>query len=433
MPGFIQITPYQSHCIQYNIQRRLKIQRSDLDNHFATMGSIGLSNGDHQILPNRSSSEIYLDIGTPDELNAQQEVNSTEWRGALSLEQYLRREVHLSEQDLTKNGGLTGWVLVHQPNGSSKRQVLCGCETIRKRALVRDNGKVKEVIAHAVGSVFCPPQHRGKGYAGRMMSDLGKRLKSWQMDNGKHVLFSVLFSDIGKKFYARAGWQTFPSAHVSLLPTESPGKDLSAVQMLKSEDLQELCTIDELLIRTRLSKSSGADKPAVALVPDTAALRWHHAREEFVAKELFNQCPTIKGAVSGDVGSRVWCFWTRVWTNPQEDDPNTLHILRLVVEDEGFSDFGPASSGDAAKMKDSPTARAIAAIFAAAQAEAAQWGMKEIQIWNPTSTTLAAAQILDAKAAVEYREEESITCLQWYGEGSWENVDWVCNEKYGWC
>ena len=397
------------------------------------MGSIGLTNGIHPTLPNKNSPEIYLDIATPEENNAQQEVNSSEWRGALSLEQYLRRETHLANQDLTKDGGLTGWVLVHQSNGSSKRQVLCGCETIRKKALVGDNGKVEDAIAIGVGSVFCPPQHRGKGYAGRMMNDLGKKLKGWEVEDGKRPLFSVLFSDIGKEFYAKSGWQPFPSAHVSLQPTESPMRGLASVRMLKSDDLPELCKLDESLIRRRLSKMCDKQRPSVAFVPDSAAVSWHHAREEFVGTELFNKQPVVKGAVAGDVGSRVWCIWNRVWTNPQEDAPNTLHILRLVVEDKNFADFAPASPEAAAKMKTSPTAKAIASVFAAAQTEAAQWAMREVQIWNPTSTTLAAAQILDAKAAVEHREKESIAALQWYGEGSWENVDWVCNEKYGWC
>jgi hypothetical protein len=395
------------------------------------MGSIGSPNGHHEpALPNRNSEEIYLDIATQEELLAQQHVNSTEWRGALDLETYLRREEHLANQDLTRDGALTGWVLAYQPHDSYKRQVLCGCETYRKKALVSRNGSVEETICYGVGSVFCPPEFRGKGYAGRMMSDLGKKLRSWQDGNVKKPLFSVLFSDIGKQFYAKSGWEAFPSSHVSLPSADLAPRNLSAVKLLKANDIAELCMLDEKLIRRRLAKSN---RSAVALVPNSATVSWHHAREEFVAKELFNKNPIIKGAVSGEAGSRVWCYWTRVWTNPQENAGNALHVLRLVVEDERFSDFSAASEDAALKSRDSPTARAIAAIFAAAQAEAAQWGMEEVQIWNPTSTTLAAARMLDEKAAVEHRENESIAALNWYGEGSWQNVDWICNEKYGWC
>jgi hypothetical protein len=150
-------------------------------------------------LPPGDSPELHLVVATPEEIIAQQNANSDEWRGVLPLPAYLRREEILAEQDLTKDGGLTSWALVYQPSGSSEqdRQVVCGCETIRKRALVASNNTVEIVTAHGVCSVFCPPQFRGKGYAGRMMVELGERLKTWQ-SKGQSNLFSVLWSDIGK-------------------------------------------------------------------------------------------------------------------------------------------------------------------------------------------------------------------------------------------
>src|ERR1700761_2482687 len=396
------------------------------------MGSMGLPNG-HSELPNKDSADIHLVDATPEELAAQQQVNGSEWRGALSQEAYLRREEYLANQELTQNGGLTGWVLVYQPDGASKRRVLCGCETYKKKALVAGNGKVEEAVAHGVGSVFCPPENRGKGYAAKMMAELGKRLQTWKADNGKRVLFSVLYSDIGKQFYARNGWQPFPSSHISLAPATMSALDLPHVRPLRSEDIPALCDIDAKLIRRRMEMLDDAGKSAVALVPDAATVRWHHAREEFVGNELFNKKPLVKGAVTGEVGSRVWCYWTHVWTNPQEEAPNTLHVLRLVVEDENFTDSSPASEEGAAKVKNSQTTKLIAALFAAAQGDAAQWSMNEVQIWNPTSTTLAATRLLNDDVTVQHRDKESITSLRWYGEGSWENVDWICNEKYAWC
>ncbi len=393
----------------------------------------GHSNG-HSNLPDKDSSDIYLVVATHEENIAQTTANSSEWKGALpTLDAYHRREAHLANLELTKDGGLTPWMLVYQPDGAAKRQVLCGCESIRKKALVGRNGKVEEVIAHGVCSVFCPPAKRGRGYAGRMMSELGKKLRRWQLDNGKDALFSVLFSDIGKDFYAARGWKPFPSAHVALPAVETVADELPPVRMLCSKDLLELCEVDESAIRRRLAKLKDTESTAVALVPDNRTLRWHHAREEFVGKELLDKAPEIKGAIVGEPSSRVFCYWARVWTNPQEDAPNTLHILRLVIEDESFANFSPASPEAAAKMKGSSTAKAIAALFTAAQSEAAKWGMKEVLIWNPTSTTLAAAQLLDASVEVQHREKESIASLLWYGEGSGENVDWICNEKYEWC
>ncbi|KAK4617802.1 Lysine acetyltransferase [Fulvia fulva] len=384
-------------------------------------------------LPSKESPDLRLVVATYEELIQQQHANSEEWRGALSHEQYLQRESILYDQDLTRDGGLTPWALVYQPDSNGPRQVLCGCETLNKRALVALDGKVEDVICHGVASVFCPPKYRGKGYAGRMMEDLGKKLRSWQVDNGKACLFSILYSDIGKEFYTARGWHPFPSAQI-ILPAaaEQSSKD---ARPLGAEELSELCTADEGLLRKKLSALKDAGRTVVATVPDHRTLAWHHAREDYVAKQLCGKQPHVKGAIVGDEpGRRVFAYWTRVWTNPQEDGPNTLHILRIVVEEDTLSDIVPASTEVVAKVKDSRVTHALAAVLSVAQSEAAKWDMKEVSIWNPTSATLAAAQLTNPSVAIQHREKESITSLQWYGEtGSWQDIDWVCNEKYGWC
>lgn len=146
-------------------------------------------------LPSSKSADLVLTQPTYEEILEQRRLNSTEWRGALTLEAYFRREELLTTQSLTGDGGLTPWALVHETD--SGRIVLASCETIRKRALVAQNGEVKDVLCHGVASVFGPPEYRGRGYAGRMIGDLGERLRSWQGDKGE-VSFSVLWSDIGK-------------------------------------------------------------------------------------------------------------------------------------------------------------------------------------------------------------------------------------------
>jgi len=146
-------------------------------------------------LPDGKSSDIELTQPTHEEAVQQTRLNSTEWKGALCLSAYLGREEHLGKQKLIRDGGLTSWALVTK--GGNPRAVLSSCETIRKKALVVQDGQIKEVICHGVASVFCPPEYRGKGYAGRMIRDLGEKLQNWQTE-GQDCLFSVLYSDIGK-------------------------------------------------------------------------------------------------------------------------------------------------------------------------------------------------------------------------------------------
>lgn len=384
-------------------------------------------------LPSKDSADLHLVEAVHEEILAQQHANADEWKGPLSLDQYLRREEHLSKTELTKDGGMTSWVLVHKPELNGARQVVCGCETINKRALVARDGKVEDVSCHGVCSVFCPPAFRGRGYAGRMITDLGKILEKKRVGDNKPALFSVLYSDIGKKFYAARDWEVFPSSHISLSLTaeSSAGPPPAGIRLLKSEDLPELCALDEKILRSRLARCKGGT--TVAVIPDVRHLSWHHAREDFVAQELYNKKPSIKGAITGSQGQRVWMYWTRVWANPAEKSANTLHILRLAFEDEAWSGCDAATPATVASVKDSEIVRHIAALLAVAQAEASSWQMNEVLLWNPASATLAAAQSIDSSTAVVHREEESIASLRWFGSGSWKDVKWEANEKYAWC
>jgi hypothetical protein len=156
-------------------------------------------------IPHGSSKDLILTHPTPAEKLVQFKLNAAEWRGALSLDAYLRREEVLSQQPLTQDGGITYWILVDrtaQSNlldpTSSARLPLASCESYRKKALVWRDGKTQETITHGIGSVFCAPHLRGRKYAQRLMQEVGKALQTHQTSKEKECLFTVLFSDIGK-------------------------------------------------------------------------------------------------------------------------------------------------------------------------------------------------------------------------------------------
>ncbi|KAF2869838.1 hypothetical protein BDV95DRAFT_497347 [Massariosphaeria phaeospora] len=401
-------------------------------------------------LPGGNSPTLALVHPTEEEKLIQFNLNGAEWRGALSLQAYLRREQILSSQTLTRDGGITYWILVDTATetnpldpSSSARLPLASCETYRKKALVWQDGLVCETIAHGIGSVFCAPHLRKRGYAARMMQELGKALETHQTTKDKECLFSVLYSDIGKKFYAEHGWEPFDSAHVSLPAGMSKlvaGKSLLTAQPLYEEDLASLCEIDEALIRKTLNSRAKDQKAAVAFIPDIETIQWHHAREDFVGRELHGKAPKVRGAIVGtEQGKRIWCYWTRMWYNqdPKESAGNTLHILRLVVEDGGHSSWeGTGAKQGNGSSNDDERDAAIAALFLMAQQQAEEWKMEHVEAWNPSSAVLAAAQMLDPEAQVVERDRDSIASLRWYPhhEGPVAgSIDWVGNEKFGWC
>lgn len=324
---------------------------------------------------------------------------------------------------LAKDGGVTHWILVDHTLPPNERPILGSCETLRKRVLISKNSVVTEGITHGIGSVFCDPKYRGKGYASRMMKELGLKLKEWQTDKTQEepdCPFSFLYSDIGKKYYAAHGWHVYPSTHVTLPPMALPSASTANVQLLGDADIEAFCILDGSRIKKELSENQSS-KIQVALLPDHDVMVWHHAREQFMTSKIFGKTPQTKGAVAGSPGSRVWAIWTRSFYGPLvHDSGNALHILRLVVEDNTSSD---------------QNAEHLKSILQLAQAEALEWKVSDVQFWNPTETVKELMHKTGLEWKEEDRESESITSLMWYGEGSGKSdeIAWVANEKYGWC
>ena len=327
---------------------------------------------------------------------------------------------------LTKDGGLTHWILVDKNERPNERKVLGACESIRKRALMNKNGEVVEVVSHGIGGVFCNPKYRGRKYASRMMIELGEKLRTFQTDasiKGREKCeFTVLWSDVGPRFYADHGWHPFPSTHITF-PSISTSS-VAATKLL-AKDLKELCDFDVDMITKDLASAKDG-KTHVALVPDHVQISWHHDREDFMCSQLFGKKPEVKGAIIGEKGHRVWAVWTRNYYGSLEaKSGNTLHVLRLVFED--------IDSPDAASLAEQ--SKKVKAVLEVAQAQAAEWKTVHVELWNPTPYLQKVVDATGLENGKVEREASSIASLMWYGEGSGkvDEIEWVGNEKYGWC
>ena len=148
--------------------------------------------------PPSKSPHLALLHPTQEEKVETWKLNGASWRGTMPISIYLRREAHLEDQPFTKDGGITFWILVDTTLPPNKRPILGSCESFRKRALVARAGTVEDSVSHGIGSVFCNPEYRGRGYAQRMIAELGKKLDTWNQKQGTKTDFTVLYSDIGK-------------------------------------------------------------------------------------------------------------------------------------------------------------------------------------------------------------------------------------------
>lgn len=107
-----------------------------------------------------------------------------------------------------------------------------------------------------------------------------------------------------------------------------------ATRSLYMADLAELCALDEKMLMGEIGRPAQSEpKIQVALIPDVKTMKWHHAREEFAAKEMLARVLDIKGAYTKtDAGDQVWCIWTCTFSSNEAG--NILHILRFVIESE---------------------------------------------------------------------------------------------------
>ncbi|KAL4787890.1 hypothetical protein BJX76DRAFT_248344 [Aspergillus varians] len=380
-------------------------------------------------LPPGDSSELALAQATPKERVDSIKLNSAEWRGPLDLDAYLAREETLLQQRLTKRG-LICWILVDRRQPENARTIFGSCETYRKTIIVARGGRVEEASAQGVGSVYCRPEFRGKGYAKRMLEELSKKMDTWQteVEHSEMPLFSILFSDIGKTFYAQFGWKPHPSSHFALPPMSkgeysapSTAATLPGAKILRSDDVQHcMCSTSVLEKEWELLRGASllSPGPKVAIAPDFNHFLWHWAREEFYSQKLHpdRDIPMAKGAGNDDV--KVYCAWNRNFGATPEE--NTLYILRWVYDE-------PNSPEETEK-----TIKAMAAILRRAQLEAHEWNMANVTFWNPTPLLERAVALLDPSAEIIHREKDSIASLRWSGKPE-EHVEWLLNEKYAWC
>lgn len=379
----------------------------------------------HLELPDASSPSLQLSHPTDSESETINDLQSAEWRGALTIPQFKEERAHLRTVPLAKDNGMTEWVLVDKHSLPGQRPVLASCRTLRKRSLTSDpDGNVSEFITHGVNAVYCRREYRRRGYASRMLQQLGEILPKWQTGERKCIA-SVLYSDIGGDFYARLGWHPVLSHHIAFDSTTT--RPCDAATPLFAGDLEAVCDMDERLVRESLARPSHSSKMRFAILPDVDHMRWHHAKEEFACPRLFGRAPEVKGAMAGQPGKRVWAIWThRFYEFPGTSGRNVLYILRLVLE---------ARLPDAARQDADVEIQNLKLVLEAARAEAAEWDIPQVQLWDPSPVVAGWVEKTGITHRAVNRTGDSLACLRWYGGGSEKGdaVEWVYNEKYAWC
>jgi hypothetical protein len=392
---------------------------------------------------------------TPEERTRVWTAGVAEWGQSMGAEVYVRRETHLSTIATGRNGRMSYWVLTEK-DVPSPRPLLSTMESLHRRMLVaRPNQPVFEAASHGIASVLTFPEHRGHGYATKLLTGVGESLRTHEgFDIRTHVpsseqeyasklkdvshtpvACSMLFSDVGD-FYAPMGWARFPSKHVTVpFDQPAPAQDLPPARPIGIDDLPVLCSRDEELVRARLSQPADVDvdarKTRVAVVPDIDLIGWHINTENYSTAGIFSRTPTVRGAIwtrnPDGSGPRIWILIKRNYYGDASEhgdsrEDNTIHVLRLVIDEAGATD-----------VTEDELARGLEAILRIAIQEGKEWRTKEVELWNPSERVLGMIRSRGMRGEIVNREQHEIMSMMWYGNEGGENVEWLENEKYTWC
>lgn len=392
--------------------------------------------------PSSESPDLHLCQPTPEECVEIWTGTAAAWKDSLTIPMYVVEAQYLTTVPLAKDGGMTTWVLVEKNRLPNQRQILCSCESFRKRSLTSDReGNVQEGLVHGVASVFYPPQYRGRGYGARHMKELAKVQKEWQPEHGKSI-GSVLYSDIGKEYYAKLGWPPNPRNWHLVLPPVGMEIPVTA-RLIPEPELEDLCRRDEAMVRKAMATPSTARK-RVVILPDLDHMLWHIRKEDFATNYIFGKKVEAKGAISGVPGKQVWILWVRRYyghpdhPDEEEDDGgNVLYVLRLVIEGDETADkphddhLDPTPTDTYVEQ-----AAVLKSVLQAAQAEAAKWRLGHVQLWEPSPLAQSLLEQSGLDAIRVERQAGSVASALWFRERNGVINDapqWVNNEYYAWC
>ncbi|KAI8914852.1 hypothetical protein DFJ77DRAFT_440495 [Powellomyces hirtus] len=336
-----------------------------------------------------SDSKLNLVLSEANASQARETLNATHgaWGAQLSKEQYVTREETLRTTKFSQER-LKTWVLTER---SAPNVILSSCETYAHPCVLNTGagGQLTHGTCLAVASVYTPAEHRRKGYAGIMMHQLRDHLGD--------AVATTLYSDIGREFYARIGWNVFPSISgiIHVKEPEPIGEDIG---MITADNLSAFVQQATKHIQEQVESRKTA---SFAVLFNEDKIAWYQARTNAYVKLLHLTIPlaTLTTLGSYNLEGDQFVLW---YSDVAEKRLYILHAHNPGKQD-------------------------MSGVLAAAVQHASLCGLTKVVIWDPQNNGCA-----DVEAVQIEDRESSLSSASILKAGFPVDIEWVANEKYAW-
>ncbi|KAH7335643.1 hypothetical protein B0J17DRAFT_667209 [Rhizoctonia solani] len=323
-----------------------------------------------------------------------------------------------------RDGRRTVWVLAPEDDPDTTN-FYASCQVYTREVLTLQPGQKSpsSSFGQAISSVLVPPEHRGKGYANRLMSLLHSVLAPHRYPNplkaptviDRPSTVSVLYSSVGD-YYSRcvpsageSGWNLQKSliTRWPLSSVQIPSKEHSpSIQLLSESDVTVTLDSDDSNIPTDLLElqKKAPTKTYFAFAP-TAPLNAHSILLSKIAPGGPAN-PSWGAKIPGSGDFMTWVFFSRPDLN--------LVVTRLRA-----------------------TADSFPVLLDAAYRVAQDAKCEGMEVWNLSEDLREIAR--ETGGETKDREmDANLSAFKWYGEQPQSKVDngdvvWALDERYSWC
>ncbi|KAI9593292.1 hypothetical protein BDF19DRAFT_449168 [Syncephalis fuscata] len=369
----------------------------------------------------KSGGERILRRANPAQIRVSWENVVQQWGQGVTREQFLEREQLLSQQPGFSGDKMGIWLLVPASDPETL-EPLAQCETFDRSgvlAIPGDNGAsptVKEVRCWSIAGVFTSEKFRHRGYASELMALLRQKAE----ETG--IVLSTLVSDVGPHFYARFGWQVYPSLEIAF-PATTPAitkmLDQSNVIELFENDFAKFAAAEASEMQAKaiaLIKQSDDQRPVAFITPSEANYKWHWARTSFYAQiSNMSPVPKVVGAAVNDPAvdpARNHIIWSH-------DVPKkTTRVLRFCCE----------------------TLEIGQLLIAAAQREAHHLNLDQVILWLSEEDSQETSVLRQLPCGQVSERDGCLPSMAWFDDPSALQLDattklkprWIACERYTW-